>query len=535
MLPIQLKIQKQILQKHLPRYQTIIRKYAFLSKLTLLIWNLSYPEVGEAAGTIKKKKAHYDHAHKRVVCQTYFICDDIAYARAQHTDSHPPCKDFKTAIDSFSKVLKNAKYKGEMPKTLEDVQKILSSINNNNGEIKKKNAQDIKLSATNTGLKTAIDFKQSIQNINKENTSQHVIVHELEHAKTAQIKEKSLAPETLLSPQDYFLFMIADELNSFSKEGELLKQSQQQVITDFRNHKEANYVERYSQSIAEQNSFWRSATYKHTYAQNLDLIKSKQVTGTAPIIFEDNFTTSINGKDYVVSKCARETDQCWCYTVMEGDNRQPLPTGSIITTPDGKKVEANILYDKISGKPLLNQDGEKIGAHGYDNQDEGWSIKLSSNQLKPIDNFSKKNFENLMTEKFGPKSPDNEYRNLIEKELDRLRQSETYKYLSSIQNPENFDLSYVKECKETPLTKDYVQKGFRYRAAQSDNCDNLIDITDKYIKQNLCNKHFQYARSVLSEQNGEKSLQKQQEISLSTSNNNAKTFALPIDKMEYDR
>ena len=115
-------------------------------------------------------------------------------------------------------MLKAVKYPGPLPKSLEEVQNVLSSAET---VLSKKNMQNVRRTAFETGLEAAADFLRSIDNINFENTSSHVVTHELEHGQTALIKEKALLPSSLLSPQDYLLFSMADELNSFCKEGQI--------------------------------------------------------------------------------------------------------------------------------------------------------------------------------------------------------------------------------------------------------------------------------------------------------------------------
>lgn len=69
-------------------------------------------------GHNQEEKASYDHAHKRIVCQTYFISDEVAYARTPTTAPRMPRADFKTALNEFNQMLKAVKYKGSLPETL---------------------------------------------------------------------------------------------------------------------------------------------------------------------------------------------------------------------------------------------------------------------------------------------------------------------------------------------------------------------------------------------------------------------------------
>ena len=385
-------------------------------KVNVIDMETPLPGSWMGGGHNQEEKASYDHAHKRIVCQTYFISDEVAYAR---TPTRMPRADFKTALNEFNQMLKAVKYKGSLPETLEDVQNVLASAGKNLG---KKDAQNVSRTASSTGLEAAICFKRSIENINNENTSRHIIVHEMEHGETAKIGEKAFLPETLLSPQDYLLFNMADELNSHFKEGALAGKSQQKVIDEFRSIKEACYLERYSGDIARNNSFWHSETYRHAYAQNLDLKSSQQIVDSKPIVFDaETFSVTVDNIQYPVSKCVDETNQTWCYTVMEGDGRRQLPEGTVVTTPGGKKFAANVLYDQ-NGKQVKDKDGNTVGAVGYFNENDGWSIRLSGSRQTAEDNFSSANLEKLMTEKFGEKSAGNQYRALIESELERYRQ-----------------------------------------------------------------------------------------------------------------
>lgn len=191
-------------------------------KVNVIDMETPLPGSWMGGGHNQEEKASYDHAHKRIVCQTYFISDEVAYARTPTTAPRMPRADFKTALNEFNQMLKAVKYKGPLPETLEDVQNALASAGKNLG---KKDAQNVSRTASSTGLEAAICFKQSIENINNENTSRHVIAHEMEHGETAKIREKAFLPETLLSPQDYLLFNMADELNSHFKEGALAGKS----------------------------------------------------------------------------------------------------------------------------------------------------------------------------------------------------------------------------------------------------------------------------------------------------------------------
>lgn len=125
----------------------------------------------------------------------------------------------------------------------------------------------------------------------------------------------------------------------------------------------------------------------------------------------------------------RRNQQTWCYTVMEGDGRRQLPEGTVVTTPGGKKFAANVLYDQ-NGKQVKDKDGNTVGAVlVISTENDGWSIRLSGSRQTAEDNFSSANLEKLMTEKFGEKSAGNQYRALIEAELERYRQTDFYRNL----------------------------------------------------------------------------------------------------------
>lgn len=166
----------------------------------------------------------------------------------------------------------------------------------------------------------------------------------------------------------------------------------QQVIDEFRRIHQSGYLEFYSDAILNHHNYWNSETYKHSYAQNLDLKAVRQIAATTPVVFGETFTADINGQSYVVSKCIRESDQSFCYTVMEDGERQRLPDGSSITSPDGKKYEANILYAS-NGKPLTDRQGCKSGGYGYWDEQDGWSLKLVESRMQAQENFSRRNNE----------------------------------------------------------------------------------------------------------------------------------------------
>ena len=272
------------------------------------------------------------------------------------------------------------------------------------------------------------------------------------------------------------------------------------MIDEFRQIHQGGYLQRNSEAIFDSHSYWNSETYKHAYAQNLDLKAVLQITATTPVIFGETFTANLNGQSYAVSKCIRESDQSFCYTVMEDGERQRLPDESIVTAPDGKKYEANVLYAS-NGKPLTDRQGHKSGGYGYWDEQDGWSLKLAESRMQAQDNFSRRNFEKLMTEKFGEKSPDNTLRSLIEAELEQYRQSGDYQKLAGMYTSETIAPAYAADCKTTPLTDDYVRAGDRFRAKTNDNSANLVDITDNYTKQEIISRHIDYARAVLSDKN----------------------------------
>ena len=117
-------------------------------KVNVIDMETPLPGSWMGGGHNQEEKASYDHAHKRIVCQTYFISDEVAYARTPTTAPRMPRADFKTALNEFNQMLKAVKYKGSLPETLEDVQNVLASAGKNLG---KKDAQNVSRTASSTG------------------------------------------------------------------------------------------------------------------------------------------------------------------------------------------------------------------------------------------------------------------------------------------------------------------------------------------------------------------------------------------------
>ena len=103
-------------------------------KVNVIDMETPLPGSWMGGGHNQEEKASYDHAHKRIVCQTYSISDEVAYARTPTTAPRMPRADFKTALNEFNQMLKAVKYKGSLPETLEDVQNVLASAGKNLGK-----------------------------------------------------------------------------------------------------------------------------------------------------------------------------------------------------------------------------------------------------------------------------------------------------------------------------------------------------------------------------------------------------------------
>lgn len=481
------------------------------------------PRSWSGGGHNTEIKASYDHAHKRVVCQTYSISDDVAYLRAKHISpdgrNKPPRKDFNIALKEFHHMLNEVKFNGKLPENLDDVRALLEAKDLG---LNDKKTNFIKQYASERGLEAAIDLKKTIEKVNQANTDCSVILHELEHGATALVKEKATLPSSLLSPQDYMLFCMADEINSFCKGDALNGLTPHEVVKNFRLNYEETYIERFSKIIGNDNSYWNSETYRHSFAQNMEISRGQKITRRAPIVFSngENISVVIDGQKFNALKCINETNNSWCYTVLEDGERKHLPQGTVLTASNGKKYEANVLYDGKTGKPLLDKSGHKNYGYGFWDEDKSsWSIKISEQQVQAKDNFSKNNFEKLLTEKFGEKTADNLLRNLIEGELDRYRQTDSYKFLSGICSENTIEPSYVKECKETPLTDDYIKKGANYRADLTNDMTNLVDITESYEKQYTSKEHLNRIRKAKSGQNvdvGSEKLDSNKQTQIST-------------------
>lgn len=469
-------------------------------KVNVIDMETPLPGSWMGGGHNQEEKASYDHAHKRIVCQTYSISDEVAYARTPTTAPRMPRADFKTALNEFNQMLKAVKYKGSLPETLEDVQNVLASAGKNLG---KKDAQNVSRTASSTGLEAAICFKRSIENINNENTSRHIIVHEMEHGETAKIGEKAFLPETLLSPQDYLLFNMADELNSHFKEGALAGKSQQKVIDEFRSIKEACYLERYSGDIARNNSFWHSETYRHAYAQNLDLKSSQQIVDSKPIVFDaETFSVTVDNIQYPVSKCVDETNQTWCYTVMEG-RRPPAAAG--------RHRRYHARRQKICGqRPLRSK--RQTGKRQRRQHRRRRRLFQRERRLEHPAERQQANGRRQFQLRQSGKADDRKIRRKISRQSiprpdrSRTRTLPADRLLSEfgpgVCAAESLFPEYVAECKASPLTDDFVRTGSQYRAEQNDNTDGLVDITADYARQGIINNHFDYIRTALSEKDG---------------------------------
>lgn len=447
---------------------------------------------------MKSVMAYYSNEYDRIVCINYRISDEIAY---QKINGDIKEKDLQTALDKFRGSLREAKYKGKMPKTLADVEQILS---NSQQQIAAKKMQQVKNSASILGLTAASAIKKHVEGVNRANTSPVVIRHELQHMlqdkkeEAAGLQYGSFLPGSLLSPQDHLLAEMAKEIEAWCKSGESGCKTLSESMTKFRRERAPKYLEKIFNDVAGSDWFKRE-TYRHCYAQNLDIRLEREITGSTPIIFGENQSVTVDGKKYSVAQCINETDGSWCYTVPKDDTRDHLPEGTVITDENGKQYEANVLYDK-NGKPMTDANGETMHAYGY--FDDGWKISICESRPEAVANFSNRNLEKRLNVLFGEKSSQNEFRNLLEQELNFYRNSIEYKRLSIMNNNLEQDIAYINECQASPLSDEFVKKGIKFNNDRiNDNMDGYTEITDRFFQQEKAAEHIDHMREVLSAQN----------------------------------
>ncbi len=418
--------------------------------------------------------ASYNSEYDRIVCINYHISDDVAY---QKVDGDLRQKNLQTALQKFHDCLKKAKYDGKMPQNLAETEQTLAQAKQ---QLTAKKMDEVANTADFLGLTAAIGNKNDVAAVNRQNTDLTTIRHEYTHylqdkrEEAAGLQHGSLLPGSLLSPQDHLLAEMAKEMEAWCRSGESGCATDAESMKKFMDERAPKYLTKISKDIRSSGWFSR-ATYRHCYAQNLE-IGFKQMSSTqVPIRFGTALTVYVGGKKYDVAQCINESDGSWCYTVPKDGTREHMPDGTIITAEDGKKYEANILYDK-NGAPVKDANGQTIKAYG--GYDDGWIISVYENTPVAGDDFSKKNLDKRLTVLFGEKSADNAFRALIDKALNELAQSTEYTELSFLNNDIKGKPDYIEECRENPLTDDYVRKGIDNNNARlQDDVSQYKDIT----------------------------------------------------------
>ncbi len=459
------------------------------------------PVPGMLGFDLNSNMAYYDIHENRIVCMNYHISDEVAYNKV---DVRVRDKDFPTALNKFCQALEQEKYKGKMPENLSDIKKIIA---NKDHQLSDKKISKIRYRADLLGFTSAIKIKDIVDDVNKSNTSPTVIRHEIQHMQQ-DLKEEaagttynSFLPSSLLAPQDQLLLILSQEIEAWCKSGESGCSTLSEAMKKYREERASKYMNTLSDQIRHNPGFTRE-TYKYSYAQNLDMEYKLEGTKFSPIKFGETQSVTIGNKKYDIAKCINHEDGSWCYSVPPGNDREQVPDGTVITGDNGQKYECNVLYDK-NNKPMLDNNGNTM--HAYCTYGDGWKMHIYESTPHPVDNndFSRKNLDERLSVLYGEKSSSNEFRNLLEKELDFYRQSKQYQTLKFMTSNIMNDAAYVAECRENPLTDDFVKKGIDFiNSRYVDKETNLKDITDKVACQEKLSQHMDYLREGMAERNG---------------------------------
>lgn len=210
-----------------------------------------------------KNKAAYYSQYSHIVCETFNLNDKEAYKIG-----NGGVDDFDYALSEFKASLTKHKYTGKMPKTLDDVKKILESEISG---LKEKQQEKIKASAEGLGLSNALQIKKVVDDINKENTSDDVVNHEHIHAKNAPIIKKALLPSSLVAPHHLLLLNIADELEA-QLNGKTSAEDIVNAVNQIKRTNTTNYAQNWQDSVEAYETEIR--TY---YPQNLDITEDGKI------------------------------------------------------------------------------------------------------------------------------------------------------------------------------------------------------------------------------------------------------------------
>ncbi len=210
-----------------------------------------------------KNQAAYYNYYNHIICETFNLSDKEAYKIGNNG-----VDDFDYALSKFKASLTKNKYIGKMPKTLDDVKKILESEMLG---LKEKQQEKIKASAEDLGLSNALQIKQVIDNSNEKHTSDYVVNHEHIHAKNASIKKKALLPSSLVAPHHLLLLNIADELEA-QLNGKTSAEDVVNAVNQIKRTNTTNYAQNWQDSVEAHETEIR--TY---YSQNLDITEDGKI------------------------------------------------------------------------------------------------------------------------------------------------------------------------------------------------------------------------------------------------------------------
>lgn len=210
-----------------------------------------------------KNKAAYYKEYNHIVCETFSLSDTEAYKIG-----NDGVDDFNYALVEFKASLAKNKYTGKMPKTLDDIKKILES---GMSGLKEKQQEKIKSSAESLGLSNALQIKKVVDDTNKEHTSDNVVNHEYIHAKNAPILNKALLPSSLVSPQHLLFLHIADELEA-QLNGKTGEKDIIAAVNHIKKTNTTNYAKNWQDNVEAHKTEIR--TY---YPQNLDITEDGKI------------------------------------------------------------------------------------------------------------------------------------------------------------------------------------------------------------------------------------------------------------------
>ena len=321
----------------------------------------------------KHNKAAYYPNYDHIVCETFNISDENAYKIGNSRKN--PHLDFQSALGEFTYALSKAKYTGKMPKTLEDVEKLLDS---GLVGLKEKQQEKIRESAAVWGLDGALKVREDVRKENNKNTTSSVVTHEEVHANNRDVLKKGLLPSTLVSPSGLFLLYAADEVEA-QLNGRTGDKAAEDAVRAIRNTQSTRYGENWFNNVEN-----HLGTIKTLYKQKLDVNEDGTLV--------DNFSAENYQKllkEMIPDDATRETVQK-ALNQLKKDKLILDNTMYEVTYYDNLRMNHNMFIRNLD--PELVQ-STKMYASLTDEEAKGMEDRRVQNHVKE---YGSDHFENLV-------------------------------------------------------------------------------------------------------------------------------------------